>query len=244
VKPKALLSIHDVMPATLPAVSRCLALLRQHGIDRTSLLVVPGADWGEDGRRTLREFADAGHEFVAHGWHHHTRPRGPYHRAHATLLSRNVAEHLALDQQGIIELIHRSRYWFAEQQLPVPAAYIPPAWALGRLRGRALARQPFTVLETLRGVHMREDDDSYRFMALPLVGFEADSPLREVLLGHWNRLQLRRARRLGVPLRIAIHPQDPELRLGHQLRAVLGLGWTPVPYGALAAAPDRPPLCA
>jgi predicted deacetylase len=243
-KPTALVLIHDVMPATLPDVQRCLALLRQYGIDRAALLVVPGAGWDEAGVATLRAPAGAGHELVAHGWFHHTEPSRPYHRLHAAVLSRNVAEHLALDGEGIIALTHRSRDWFEAQALPVPEAYIPPAWALGRLRGRALGRQPFAVLETLRGLHLRTRDGDYRFAPLPLLGFEADTALREEMLGHWNRLQLRRARREGRPLRIAVHPRDPDLRLGHQLRAVLGLGWTPLSYAALAPAEEAGHLCA
>lgn len=243
-KPKALLSIHDVMPETLAAVHRCLELLRRHGVERSALLVVPGAGWSPPDLRALRALADAGHELLAHGWHHRTQPSGLYHRLHAACFSRDVAEHLALDTAGISALMARSRGWFEAQGLPVPAGYVPPAWALGRLRGTALAGQPFAVVETLRGVYLRGAEEDFRFTPLPLVGFEADTALRAALLGRWNRLQLRRCRRLGLPLRIALHPGDPDLRLADQLRAVLALGWTAVPYAALAGDGDAPVLCA
>ncbi|KGE03566.1 DUF2334 domain-containing protein [Pseudohaliea rubra] len=243
-KPTALVSVHDVMPDTLPAVQGCLALLAQFGISRTALLVVPGAGWNDTGVAVLRELAGAGHELVAHGWTHHTVPRTAYHRTHAALLSRNVAEHLALDRGGAIALTYRSRDWFLERDLPAPHTYIPPAWALGRLRGSAREEQPFAVLESLRGVHLRDAAGTFRFVSLPLAGFEADTRLRAEFLGKWNRLQLRQARRRGRPLRIAVHPRDPELLLGQQLRAVLGLGWTPLTYAALCPVQGAVALCA
>jgi predicted deacetylase len=243
-KPTALVSVHDVMPQTLPAVQGCLALLAQFGINRAALLVVPGAGWDDAGVAVLRELADAGHELVAHGWVHRTDPRSAWHRTHAALLSRNVAEHLALDRGGAIALTQRSRDWFTGRGLPEPQTYIPPAWALGRLRGSALQAQPFPILESLRGVHLREAAGAYRFVSLPLVGFEADTRLRAEVLGKWNRLQLRQARRRGRPLRIAVHPRDPELHLGRQLRAVLGLGWTPISYASLCPVQGAAALCA
>lgn len=233
-KPAALISVHDVMPETLPAVQESLALLAEQGIDRCALLVVPGAGWGDASLAELHRIAACGHELVAHGWLHRTRPRSPWHRVHAGLISRNVAEHLALDRAGIVELMQRSARWFADNDLAVPATYIPPAWALGRLRSADLVSTPFAVIETLRGLRVRTPDGRFHFEALPLVGFEADTPLRAEVLSNWNRLQLRRARRLGRPLRIALHPHDHQLHLARQLRAVLALGWTPLSYAATA----------
>jgi len=235
-KPAALISVHDVMPDRLSAVQASLTLLAEYGIERCALLVVPGAGWRGETLQVLHQLAAQGHELVAHGWLHQTRPRGPWHRVHAGLISRNVAEHLALDRSGIVRLMQRSANWFAEQGLPIPDTYIPPAWALGRLRSDDLLQTPFTVVETLRGLRVRSAEQGFRFEALPLVGFEADTPLRAEVLSNWNRLQLRRARRLGRPLRIALHPFDQQLHLGRQLRAVLALGWTPLSY---AAAADR-----
>lgn len=233
-RPAALISVHDVMPSTLPAVQESLGLLAAHGIQQCALLVVPGAAWGAAELEQLRTLVAQGHELVAHGWVHHTYPRGAWHRVHAGLLSRNVAEHLALDRTGIVALMQRSAAWFSNNGLPVPTTYIPPAWALGRLRPEDLRQTPFTVVETLRGLRLRADDASFRLEPLPLLGFEADTALRAELLSNWNRLQLRRARRLGRPLRIALHPQDHRLFLAQQLRAVLALGWTPISYAAAA----------
>ena len=58
-------------------------------------------------------------------------------------------------------------------------------------------------------------------MRVPMVGFEADTALRAAFLRLWNRHQCGASHRLGW-LRVAIHPRDPNLRLGADLAALLG----------------------
>lgn len=241
-KPRALISIHDVMPRTLPDVFSTLEVLASAGITRVSLLVVPGLRWSNEQLDVLRALDAEGHELVAHGWQHETRPRRPLHRLHATLISRNAAEHLSLSRRDIAPLMCRSRRWFAEHSLQVPDTYIPPAWALGRLPRGDMASLPFSVIETLRGVRIRQPGGAYQLLPMPLLGFEADSALRMRFLTDWNRLQLHRARRLGSLPRLALHPADHRLLLGEQMRAILALGWTSVAYSDLpdtVPAPDR-----
>jgi hypothetical protein len=96
-----------------------------------ALLVVPGREWRETDLRRLHEWQACGAELVAHGWLHRTRPRRLYHRLHAAFFSRDVAEHLALPADGVLDLMRASHDWFAAHDLPSPQTYIPPAWALG-----------------------------------------------------------------------------------------------------------------
>lgn len=229
-KPRALISIHDVMPSTLADVHATLDLLAAADIPRVALLVVPGVPWHDEDVDALRALQAEGHELVAHGWQHAATPTRPLHRLHATLISRNAAEHLALEAHEITRLMCRSQRWFEEQSLPLPDIYIPPAWALGPLSPSDLAALPYSMIETLRGVNLRRDDGSYHLQPLPLLGFEADSALRARFLSDWNRLQLHLARRRGSLPRIALHPADYRLPLGDQLRGILALGWTGMPY--------------
>lgn len=215
----ALFSIHDVMPETLPEVEGLLEQFVHRGRPFPALLVVPGRDWTHDQVRRLREWEQGGAELIAHGWRHHTTPRRLYHRLHALLLSRNVAEHLALDKSGVMGLMRRSRAWFGEQGLALPNTYIPPAWALG-ISPRELTALPYQRVETLRGVQL-VNESAVEFRSLPLLGFEADSPLRAWFLHHFNRRQLRRAKQHQTPLRVSIHPQDTNFRLKNELFAAL-----------------------
>lgn len=216
----ALLSIHDVMPETLDRVERILDFCETADAGPVTLLVVPGRAWQANDIDRLRSWQQAGHELAAHGWHHRIpRYGGVYHQLHAALLSRNVAEHLALRPEEVEALMGRSQAWFATHDLPAPSLYVPPAWALGRLPAGAFSRLPFARIEVLRGLI---ELPAGRLDPLPLVGFEADTAWRAAILGGWNRLQQRRARMRRRPLRIGIHPDDPDLRLGRDLRELLG----------------------
>jgi predicted deacetylase len=237
---RALVSIHDVMPHTMDRVERILQWLHDRGLPPVTLLVVPGHPWSERQIERLRELAEQGHQLAAHGWDHKTTPRKLYHRIHATLISRNVAEHLDLGSAGVLQLMIRSRDWFGTHDLPMPNFYVPPAWALGPISRADLCKVPFELIETTRGlIHLRHagspaprtqrDSNSVReeteairetrphFQKLPLTGYEADTPSREFFLRIWNAAQFAHARSKALPLRISIHPDDLDLRVADQM---------------------------
>ncbi|NCG08474.1 MAG: DUF2334 domain-containing protein, partial [Verrucomicrobia bacterium] len=194
---KALVSIHDCMPETLGRVQELLEWLAELGVPPVTLLVVPGKDWQPAQVERLRELAELGHPLAAHGWQHHTRPRRLYHRLHAALLSRSVAEHLDLDPAEIEALLHRAFHWFSENGLPAPSLYVPPAWALGSISITQLRSSPYACIETTRGLCFPQGKPS--FQALPLTGYEADTTLRAAFLKIWNAAQARAAKRSGKP---------------------------------------------
>lgn len=230
---RALVSVHDVMPETLDPVARLLDLLDTQGVRPVTLLVVPGRDWQPAQIDRLRQWLARGHELAGHGWLHHIeRPRGLYHRLHARLISRNVAEHLALDATGIAALIARNHAWFVHHDLPAPSLYVPPAWAMGAIARRDLAALPFVHHEYLSGVLSAR---SGRFLPIPLLGYEADTPARAPLIRLWNHINRQRAPASGW-LRIGIHPWDLELQLAEDLRHDLQGYRSPASYAALDAA--------
>ncbi len=214
-----LFSIHDVMPETMEPVTQIVQRLKAHGILQPILLVVPGRNWQTAGLAQLRAWADSGIQLAGHGWNHASPPPDTlYHRVHSALISRNVAEHLALGSGGIQELLQRNHAWFAEQYLPSPEFYVPPAWAMGAIARSSLATMPFRYYETLTGIF---DAVSGHFQTLPLVGFEADTPLRATVLRASNAANRALANRWKRPLRIAIHPHDFALRLRRDLEETL-----------------------
>lgn len=236
ITPKALFSLHDVMPETLTACEVILDRVEKLQGSPPALLVVPGRDWTRGQLQRLRNWERRGCELLAHGWLHRTEPHGRWHRLHAALISRNVAEHLALDRDGIASLMRRSRQWFGEQGLALPRSYVPPAWALGLPAGQ-LGDAPYDTIETLTGVHLRTGRGDWQFRRLPLVGFEADTPSRALCLAALNRVSCNHARRRGLPLRIAIHPRDPELHLSGALQRLLHQPWDCHRYGDLRPSP-------
>ncbi|MEA1051036.1 polysaccharide deacetylase family protein [Lamprobacter modestohalophilus] len=233
--PKALISVHDLMPETMPAVHQTLKQLEQHRLTPVTLLVVPGRNWSRSGIETLRSLERDGYRLAGHGWHHQAeRIGGLYHRLHSLFLSRRVAEHLALDEAGIIALINRCHAWFSEQGLTPPTLYVPPAWAMGSISIPRLREScPFSLYERFDAVI---DCAAERTHPLPLSGYEADNALRAPVLRLWNRWNWRNAQRQGLPIRIGIHPRDLELKLADALKRDLSRSIRPVDYDSLLGA--------
>jgi predicted deacetylase len=211
------LSIHDVMPETLDRVDEQLELIRRHCPGPVVLLVVPGKPWTEADIARLRGWAVEGHELAGHGWSHRTKHiRGPKHRLHSLFVSRDCAEHLALDAAGIVDLMTRNRQWFGDNELPLPQRYVPPAWALGPVDAPLLRRTGYECVETMSGFL---DVASGRFERSALIGFEAASAWQVPVLKISNACNRLLGRRL--PLRIALHPDDHRLPLKNDLMAAL-----------------------
>ncbi|WP_439509225.1 polysaccharide deacetylase family protein [Marinimicrobium koreense] len=215
---EALLSIHDVMPETLNRVEALLSMVPVSARPGTVLLVVPGRDWRPGDLARLGCWQSRGLELAGHGWFHRAeRVRGWYHRCHARLISRQAAEHLSQPRAALKALLADNHRWFARHRLAPPELYVPPAWALGELRGEDLAESPFTYVETASGLLHTATGVRRR---LPLVGFEADTPLRALGLRFWNRCN-RGFTSERHPLRIALHPGDAELHLAGDLSQTL-----------------------
>ena len=216
---KALISIHDVMPETFGNVLKLIQWLKERGIPPCTLLIVPGKNWQADQIEQLREFLNQGYSLAAHGWLHKTKPKRFFHKLHAFILSRDVAEHLDLNSHAIINLMKRSHKWFLDNNLGSPSLYVPPAWALGFVKHSDLKDTPFKQVETTRGVIALEKDKAPKLKCLPVSGYEADTMLRKTFLNLWNQLQENHARFHNDPLRISIHPNDLELKIADQLNA-------------------------
>ncbi len=229
---RSLVSIHDVMPSSMQNVGDLIQICRAHSIRTITLLVVPGLDWSSNQLDQLRKWEAEGCELAGHGWTHHCKHiRGWWHRLHSLFLSRDVAEHLSLTPEQELQLVSDCAGWFSDHGFRVPQLYVPPAWAFGKLPRQRFAETPFQIFESLsgvfwphRGVHQ----------SLPLVGFEADSRLRQLSLRTFNQVSAARARRSDAPpLRISIHPDDHRLRLSDDLAIALSNAGTPISYRQL-----------
>ncbi len=204
-----LVSVHDLMPETLPLVLDTLTYLDEQRIGPVTLLVVPGRAWSREQLLTLKALERAGHKLAGHGWCHRAeRISGVRHWLHSRLISRDVAEHLCLANDQIATLIQRCFSWFGDVGLQAPSLYVPPAWAMGSIGRRQLAELPFRFYEVLTGLYDARRD---RFRHLPLLGYEADNGLRAGSLRISNALN--RFSAMRRPVRLAIHPFDFRLRL-------------------------------
>ncbi len=224
---RAVVSIHDVMPDTLSRVEGLLDLLDNHGLGPVDLLVVPGLDWHPAQIDRLRAWQGTGHRLAGHGWRHKVdHVRGWKHRVHSLLVSRDVAEHLALDADGIAALIRRCHGWFGAHDLVVSDLYVPPAWAMGAIPRARLKDLPFRRHEVFGGIL---DARTGRLRPSPMMGFEADTGGRVWPVRLFNAVNRAWVAAGGGPLRVGIHPYDLEYRLAGDLRRVIArLGIMPV----------------
>lgn len=215
---KAILSIHDVMPNTLEQVQGIIDILPSRAISKTTLLVVPGLDWKPDQIDQLKKWQDQGMELAGHGWVHQcSQIKGIKHRLHSLFISRNVAEHLSLSRQELIDLLNRNYQWFISNGLNPPKLYVPPAWAMGKLSKPDLKNSPYELFEVTNGVF---DVQNQKFKTLPLVGFEADTTFRAIFLNAWNNFNVFIASD-DRPFRVAIHPYDLELILADKIKQLI-----------------------
>lgn len=208
----AVVSIHDVMPETLPRVKEILRLLERMAVHPATLLIVPGRSWSRTDIAWVKSLQRSGCELAGHGWRHRARRKTSIrHRLHGVLLSRNEAEHLSLSPQEIAGKIRACYNWFGNTGLAPPSLYVPPAWAMGPMPKQLLADLPFRLFETQWGLY---DAFAGVSVPMPLAGYMADTPLRAGAL----RISNLCSRRLFPgPLRIAIHPQDLRLAMAREV---------------------------
>lgn len=237
----AIISMHDVMPATLARVEQLLANeLADIPARAVMLLVVPGLPWTAVQLSRLKSLEQQGYELIGHGWLHRVaQVRTGYHRLHSFFISRQAAEHLSKSEDELSQLLHRNARWFETQGFNRPRCYVPPAWAVGKLSRQTLRQAGFDCIETTSGLHWLHPCSS---QLLPLVGFEADTRARARFLRTWNWLNVRlvSAKR---PVRVSIHPYDNEYLLADQMRAILAQveprHWSSVFPRAVVAARQR-----
>lgn len=210
----AIVSIHDVMPTTLDGVCALAELIPNRYRPKVPLLVVPGMEWTTRDIDQLKQLSDSGFTLAGHGWQHLTPTiRGVYHRLHSLLISRQAAEHLSFSRTDLFAILEDNSQWFALHQLPTPNFYIPPAWALGALTRDDLKILPFRYYEDILGIF---DSETGEYRRLPLMGFEADTVFRQHFLSFWNLFN-EKISSSARPVRVALHPQDLNYRLAHQL---------------------------
>jgi len=217
--PTCLISIHDVSPHTLPKVTNIVNKLKKMGIYSVTLLVIPWLDWTESDINHLKKMQHNGYPLAGHGNTHGCKPvKNNAHRLHSLVISRNVAEHLSCNRDEVKRIITTCYHWFTTNDFDAPDLYVPPAWAMGDIAVRDLHGLPFRYYESLTGIY---DTKTGSFRYMPLLGFEADTPLRKFLVRSLNCLNWHYGMQFNKTIRVSIHPNDFDLLLARDLERVL-----------------------
>ena len=207
-----IVSLHDVHPGSLDAIGRQRADLRQLGVRKLSLLVVPhwhaeeSIEAGSEFARCISQWQEEGDEVVLHGWTHSSV--GLHERAQdwfwTKLYTSSEAEFRLLTPEETRIRLTTGRELFDRLGWPC-VGFIAPAWLLAPHTVPILRELGFAYTVTRKEI-------------VPLADFT--SPIRATSLCYstrsgwrreaskvWNPSLAKTLRHQGL-MRLSLHPGD------------------------------------
>ena len=204
----AIVSLHDVAPATAAQLDRMLDLT--DGLPR-SLLVVAGPwrgsslDEAPQFAARVRSLVASGDEVVVHGWEHSGPTGTPASLGLMVgrLLARGCEEFWAADEVEARWRIERALDAFDRAGL-CPTGFVAPGWLSSPETMSALRSSQLRFVASHGLVH---DLAAGRRSFVPVVSQRPGGRSQAVCAGAVERF-VRAAAALGAPIRVAIHPGD------------------------------------
>ena len=205
-------SIHDVSPLTQIWCEQILAQLRQMGIGKTSLLVIPNhhqrAPIAENSgfQSWLTRMVECGHEPVLHGYFHQRENQNAnslwakwtteiYTAGEGEFFDLSTVEASMLAQRGLEDLAFLPRK---------VVGFIAPAWLLGANAELAIRKLGFLYTTRLGRVQTFGRSADIRSQSLV---WSTRAPWRAMTSLLWNRCLAFGLARSPL-MRIGIHPSD------------------------------------
>jgi predicted deacetylase len=196
-------TIHDVEPATWERAALLRDWLRDLGVRRATLLVVPAPDLHAFDRRCpalqgwLEDCVDAGDEVAQHGFR-----RTVVHRPQASRSHRAPTEFVGLDAGETARAVDAGRRILAEAGIPA-RGFVAPRFAYTPELRAALASR-FAWWASADALHASRAAEPLRSRA---IGFASASAAGR---GGWPPLVRVSSRVLRGPVRLELHPGDVE----------------------------------
>ena len=224
-----MVSLHDVSPLTRDVFTAMLAELRELGVGRCSLLVIP--DHHGRGKvvddagccRWLERLAWEGHELVLHGYHHQRTARSAEtwrERFMTRVYTNGEGEFYDLSQAEAAELLARGKAELARLDAPEPTGFIAPAWLLSDPANAAVRAAGFRYTTYLTGVRDYRAAGEGFILARSLVYSPRNRWRRVVSLAYIGALA--KALRKAPLLRLGLHPPDFQHKnLWRQVRRIV-----------------------
>ena len=205
-------SIHDVSPGHREATERIMAELREAGIIRFVLLVVPNHHCQEyfldhpEFCQWLRDLENEGHEIVVHGYHHRRdqRPGETFRQKLATqYYTAGEGEFYDITGADALRVISQARQEFRKIGLK-PKGFVAPAWLLSDGADRALQRLGVCYTTRLGGLFDYTTGTQHHSQSLV---WSTRSAWRRAMSLLWNAYLFRKLSTTQL-LRISVHPAD------------------------------------
>lgn len=236
----AVVSLHDLAPATGAVLDE---MLRIGGDLPRSLLVVPGPWRGyslEDSpafASRIRSLVAAGNEAVVHGWEHRGPTGMPTSLAlmAGRVLARGCEEFWAADEDDARWRLELGKRAFIRAGLE-PSGFVAPGWLASPDTRKALEHAGFGYVASHLSIR---DLVRGRRMAMPVLSQRPGSRSQSGCARIAERV-VRSASALGLPVRIALHPDDvrhDECRrsVEQSIHVLRDRGYEFLTYGGLVA---------
>lgn len=237
-----IVSLHDAHPGSHAAIAEQLRFLADHGVTRTSILVVP--EFHHEGSVVMSpKFCEAvstwqteGHEIVLHGYFHDRRdsPRETLGTLFWTrLYTSREAEFLDLPPDEARVRLRRGRELFAAQGWDA-CGFIAPAWLMAPHLTGLLAELGFTYTNRLRDIVPLARGERRAAIPSQSLCYSTRAGWRRVASAVWNRRLFGKLRETNL-VRLSLHPRDLEFpllrrQIGQILRSSFRRGFQPTTY--------------
>jgi predicted deacetylase len=241
-----IVSLHDAHPGSHAQIAEQVAFLADHGVTRSSILVVP--EFHHEGPvERDKNFCEAvtgwqaqGHEIVLHGYFHDRRESPPEKLSTVfwtRLYTNREAEFLDLPRESARQRLEKGRALFASLGWR-STGFVAPAWLMAEGLTNLLAEMGFAyttrvgeIIPLLPGIN--------RVRASQSLCYSTRAGWRRVASGVWNKVLYGRLRDTEL-VRLSLHPRDLEFPLMRRqidqiLRASLKRGFQPTTYGEYVA---------
>ncbi|MBN2329887.1 MAG: polysaccharide deacetylase family protein [Candidatus Omnitrophica bacterium] len=204
-------SFHDLAPHSQDVCEEVLRSLKEWGVNRCSLLVVPKWHDGQtidqhpDFLNWIRERRDEGHEISLHGCTHQAeRVRGGlFSQAVGRIYTAGEGEFYQISAQDAQSRIRLGLKLLSDAGLPV-RGFTPPAWLLSAEAREALAENHLLYTTEWNCVDLLQYN---RKIIAPTLVYSSRSAWRRWTSIRWVKIWERFNR--GKPvIRLAIHPID------------------------------------
>ncbi len=236
-----IVSLHDAHPGSHALIAEQVAFLADHGITRSSILVVPEfhhrGSLLRDGNfcDTISGWQAQGHEIVLHGYFH-DRLESPPEKLTTLFWTRlytnREAEFLDLPREMARHRLETGRALFESLGWSA-SGFVAPAWLMAEGLTNLLAEMGFSYT-TRAGEIIPLRPGLNRIKTSRSLCYSTRAGWRRVASGVWNKYLYGRLRATDL-IRLSLHPRDLEFPLMRRqidqiLRASLKRGFQPTTY--------------